>query len=100
VSRIIAYGKETDRGLRGNGYPDSVNAVDDAVAYTMAEISNLATSHRMLLQHSIESAKPPEPKKVLKWKFLEEFYAENKGLIRLSGALGAGAIAIWGYFFR
>jgi hypothetical protein len=102
VSRIIAYGKETDRRLRGNGYPDSVDAVDDTVAnvYTMAEISNLATSHRMLLQYSIESAKPPEPKKVLKWKFLEEFYAENKGLIRLLGALGAGAIAIWGYFFH
>ena len=99
VVRIISDGKETDRRLRGNGFPDRVQPVDDSVAsvYTMAEISNLATSHRMLLQHIIERARQPEPAKVLKLKWLEDLYAENKGLIKL---LGAGAVAVWGYFYH
>jgi hypothetical protein len=100
VARIVADGKETDRRLRGDGFPHNAKPVDDSVAdvYTMAEISNLATSHRMLLQHLIESAKPPELKKILKWKSLEDFHAANKGLIWLFGALGAAALAIWRYF--
>lgn len=100
VAKIVADGKETDRRLRGEGFPQNVAPVDDGTAnvYTLAEISNLATSHRMLLQHLIESAKPPEPRKTLKWKWLEDFHAANKGLIWLFGLLGAAALAIWRYF--
>ena len=100
VSRVVAYGKETDQRLRGNGYPESVPPADDAVAhvYTQAEISNLATSHRMLLDHLIESETPrPEPPKVVKWKWLETFYAENKGMIWLIGLLITAASAAWGF---
>jgi hypothetical protein len=56
VGRIVADAKETDRRLRGKGFPQNVPVVDDAVArvYAQAEISNLAASHRMLLDQLIE----------------------------------------------
>jgi hypothetical protein len=97
VNRVVAYGKETDRRLRGGGYPESVVPTDDVVAhvYTQAEISNLATSHRMLLDHLIETEKPSPPK-VVRWRWLETYYAENKGMIWLIGLLITVASATWG----
>src|SRR6266481_5278729 len=100
VSRVVAYGKETDRRLRGGGYPESVAPADDIVAhvYSQAEISNLATSHRMLLDHLIETEKPPHsPPKVVRWRWLETYYAENKGMIWLIGLLITAASAVWGF---
>jgi hypothetical protein len=97
VSRIDAHGKETDQRLRGSGYPESVSPADDVIAhvYTEAEISNLATSHRMLLDHLTEKEKPPPPK-VVSWKWLETNYSENKGMIWLIGLLITAASAAWG----
>jgi hypothetical protein len=98
VNRIVALGKETDRRLRGNGYPENVLPADDAVAhvYTQAEISNLATSHRALLDYLTESERPQSPKlKVIKWRWLETYYAENRGMIWLVGILTTAAAAAW-----
>ena len=101
VARIVALSKETDRRLRGEGNERQAST-DDSIAnvYTMAEISNLATSHRMLLQHAIEKTGPPAKPNVPTWKWLETFYAENKGLIWLLGILVTGATFLVGYFLH
>lgn len=78
VSRIVAHGKETDQRLRGNGHPERVSPADDIVAhvYTEAEISNLAVSHRMLLDQNermkeaeqAAAASPQKPTEILSLK--------------------------------
>jgi hypothetical protein len=88
VSRVVAFGKETDRRLRGNGYPESVPAADDVVArvHTRAEISNLATSHRMLLDALIErelATRSSVP--VSRKQRVENWLSNHKGILAAIG---------------
>ena len=102
VARISELGKETDRRLRGKACLGSRDAIDESVphVYTMSEISNLATSHRMLLQHAIESAKSAASPRVPKLRWLEALCTENRGLIWFIGGMASVGTVVVGYFLH
>jgi hypothetical protein len=60
ASRIMAHAVNTDRALRGGGYPESVAAYDPQIGHTYAgaEISNLAAAHRILLDEASPMREP------------------------------------------
>jgi hypothetical protein len=100
VHRIMQHAQDTDRRLRGRGYPNQVEVYDPAkhMNPAQAEIATVAQAHRKLLAEAIEREKKnKEP--YLFWKQLETFYANNKGLIWLGGLLvGLIAAAVHHFF--
>jgi hypothetical protein len=94
VHRIMLHAQDTDRRLRGRGYPQQVELYDPAkhMNPAHAEILRLGQAHKKVLAEAIEKEKKnKEP--YLFWRQLEAFYANNKGLIWLGGLL-AGLI-VW-----
>jgi hypothetical protein len=84
VHGVIHHSVDTDRRLRGMGYPENVRHCD-SIKHTSraeAEIVRLAHAHRALLQEQIEK-EAPKPARFLSRKWLEDSYANNKGLIWL-----------------
>jgi hypothetical protein len=97
VHRIIRHGLDTDRRLRGMGYPENVRHYDATgnASRAEAETVRLAHAHRALLEaQTKKEARPP----LFSLKKLEVFYANNKGLIWAVGVLGTAATAAWRYF--
>jgi hypothetical protein len=103
VAKIIADGVDTDRRLRGRGFPESVPKYDSSGAegLAMAEITRLAQAHRALLVEKIPKEETKAPPRRIS-KSLEEFYANNSGLIWLWGAMVtmvSGAAWLWQHFY-
>ncbi len=97
VHSIARQGVDTDRRLRGRGFPENVPEYNPARTIVLgeAEITQLANAHRCLL------AEPQRFKILARHRtWLEDFYASNKGLIWLGGLLVSGLIAATGYFVR
>jgi hypothetical protein len=102
VARIVAHGVDTDRRLRGSGYPESVSAYDGAHVEgpAMAEIGQLAHAYRNVLaeQNRKEVPKPLSPlTRSAKW--IDESYAKHPGLIWLGGGIASAAIWAWHHFY-
>src|ERR1043166_6281291 len=98
--RIVKHAIETDRALRGRGDPSSVKP-HGRTAAGMTEVARLANAHRTLLDEEIRLAKPdlkpdlkPEQPFVF-WKWIELFYANNKGLIWFVTIAAGAALAAW-----
>jgi hypothetical protein len=87
AAKIMVRATETDRALRGGGDPRSVmeygpGRESGKISY---QIGMLARAHRLLLAKS--QVKGGEPFLHIQRKWLETFYAENKGLIWAVGIL-------------
>jgi hypothetical protein len=98
AARITQKGMETDRALRGRGFPDSVPAYDTAGcrARAEAEIHWLEDAHRALIG-KIEEAVPAVPKLSRRHR-IEIFLSNNKGILSVIGILVAiilGVLKIW-----
>lgn len=101
AANIIRHSVETDRRLRGKGFPERIISFDASKFQTQAEseISRLAEAHRKL----VDEQRPPERKiGIVKkaQKTVEDFYANNKGLIWLTGIVVSSATAAWHLFFK
>jgi hypothetical protein len=99
VHRIIQHALDTDRRLRGMGYPENVTHFDASKQLSRAEgeITRLAQAHRELLEENIQRQKKQQ-RPFLWSKRLEEFYANNKGLIWLGGIVITIIISGWRFF--
>lgn len=97
IHKINALSLETDRRLRGQGYPQSVEQFNSApqVSRAEAELGRLAHAHRLLLEGEVKQDLA-KGKPLLLWKWLEDFYANNRGLIWLVGIL----ITVSGIIYR
>jgi hypothetical protein len=96
VARILSLSLNTEKRLRGNGNP-YIPSSDQT--YSGGEISYLAAAHRALIDQAIEEQKAQTPRSY--WKWLEAFYANNKGLTWLCTAILVPVIGFaWHYFFN
>jgi hypothetical protein len=100
VHRIIQHALDTDRRLRGMGYPENVKHFDSSgnISRAEVEITRLAHAHRALLDEKIKKERP-QAARFLSRKWLEDFYANNKGLIWFGGLAVAIIEAARRYFF-
>jgi hypothetical protein len=82
--KVLSRARETatavSRGKLDMGYSPALQAI--------AEVSRLTQAHRDLLQGAAAISDAPPPKGI--WKWIEDFYANNKGLIWLSGIVAGG----------
>jgi hypothetical protein len=98
VDLTIQRALDTDRRLRGKGFPNQVPAFDSTQHQRAAEVevARVAVAHRQLLEADVNKEKEKQ-KSLLVWRRLETFYANNKGLIWLCGLLGALIVTAWRY---
>jgi hypothetical protein len=89
VAWIIRRATETDRALRGSGDPNSVEPYNSSGYHTEAnaEIFLLEEAHEKLIEGQTPKSPAPPPK--LR-DGIEKFYAENKGMVWLIGAILSG----------
>lgn len=90
VAQILSRALETDKRLRGSGYPENV------VPYVPtpgqgggagADVKRLAAAHRALIDQGLVAQAPHAVEPASYWKGIETFYSNNKGLIWFAGAL-------------
>jgi hypothetical protein len=100
VHRIIQHSLQTDRALRGMGYPANVTQYDSSgnMSRVDAEIVRLAHAHRALLEETIKN-QTTVPVLSGKQRF-ETFLSNHKGILSLIGILVAvvlgGLKLLWG----
>ena len=101
IAQILSRALETDKRLRGSGNPQNV------MPYTPppgqggvgGEVAYLAAAHRALIDQAIKEQQAQTPRSY--WKWLETFYANNKGLTWLCTAILVPVIGFaWHYFFN
>jgi hypothetical protein len=102
VAGILSHALDTDKRLRGSGYPQNVTPyvpIPGQGGGVGGEVSYLAAAHRALIDQAIEEQKAQAPRSY--WKWLETFYANNKGLTWLCTAILVPIIGFaWHYFFN
>jgi hypothetical protein len=100
VAKTMAHAVETDRSLRGAGYPKSVEPYVPTIGNVKAntQISNLAAAHRVLLDELNPAATPPTVRTSLKQR-VEDYLSSHKGIMGAIGLL-IGALGLARYFFR
>jgi len=100
VHRIMQHAQDTDQRLRGRGYPRSVEAYDPTrhMNPAQAEIGRVGHAHKKLLEAAVEREKI-QKKPFLISKHLENFYANNKGLISLVGLICAAILSVATYLY-
>lgn len=88
VGRIMAHAVRTDSALLGKGSPENVEPYDPHVGHTYAgaEISNLATAHRILIDQALEEQKPKPAVPISRKQKIEDFFSNHRGIM--------GAIAL------
>jgi hypothetical protein len=99
VHTIIQHGLDTDRRLRGMGYPQNVTHYDSSgnMSRADAEVVRLAHAHRALLEEKIKKeGKQHTGSATVRW--IETFYANHKGLIWLGGVVVACIGTAWKFF--
>jgi hypothetical protein len=96
VADVLVRSLETDKRLRGDGMP-YVPPAGHAQGGSGADMVRLLEAHRALVDQEIEEQKR---KASGLWKWIETFYAENKGLIWFGGALIAVVSAAVHFFVR
>jgi hypothetical protein len=86
----------SDQALRGHGTPKTDKALEGSGAHSHAnvEILRLTHAHKALLP--AKGSKEPAVMAGLP-KPLEDFYANNKGLIWLAGGVVSGGGLLWKY---
>lgn len=92
AAAVMQKAHETDKALRGGGMPKTDESLLGSGTHTEVNVE----IHRLLLAHMalIEESKPkdqPAPKTYS--KRLEDFYANNKGLIWIGGLIVSGVLA-------
>jgi hypothetical protein len=97
VHQILQHSVDTDRRLRGSGYPQNIEVFDVSNSMTKAEaeIFRLSQAHRALLD---EAAKD-EPRNISRKQQIENFFSNNKGIMAAIGLLIA-ALGLAKYFLR
>jgi hypothetical protein len=99
VATILQDSLDTDRRLRGRGFPENVSAYDTSGQASTggAEIHRLAHAHRTLLDEQIssETSVPVLSRK----QRIEMFLSNHKGIMAAIGLL-IGAIGLAKYFFQ
>lgn len=87
VGRIAADAIDTDRRLRGKGYPESVQPYDasNIRATAKAEVERLRAAHQSVL---------PEPKPESVFKRLETFLTTWRGMLALAALIVGAVLAI------
>ena len=99
VAAVIQRANETDQALRGRGSPKTDKALLGSGTHTEVnvEVHRLLVAHRALIEQS--RSKQDLPAKSVS-KRLEDFYANNKGLIWLAGVAGSLIVAGIGAFVK
>lgn len=90
VTQILSRALETDKRLRGSGYPQGVMPFVPASGQgggAGGEVAYLAAAHRALVDQAIAEQTPQVIAPLSHWKWIETFYSNNKGLIWFGGAL-------------
>lgn len=90
VAQILSRALETDKRLRGSGYPESVMPFVPTSGQgggVGAEVARLAAAHRALIDQAMAEQTPKAVDPLSYWKWIETFYSNNKGLIWFSGIL-------------
>lgn len=84
VAKIIKKSTDTDRALRGRGFPDQIEPYNSTGyhSHANAEIHRLVAAHTALLEGNTAKLVVPAP--TLRRRF-EKVYAENRGVIWLVG---------------
>jgi hypothetical protein len=99
LAKIMSRAVETDRSLRGAGYPKSVGSYDPTVnVKAAAQISNLAAAHRALLDELVQRTAPLKKEIPFKQR-IEDYLSNHKGIMAAIGLL-IGALGLARYFFR
>lgn len=95
VAKIIKESTDTDRALRGRGYPDRIGQYNSTGyhSHANAEILRLVASHRALIENSAAKSL----KLTLRRRF-EKLYAENRALIWLAGIAFTGLYTAYKLF--
>lgn len=95
VTRVVRDATDTDRRLRGRGYPDKMPTYNSTGihSHSNAEIHRLVAAHNAVLER--QNVSPPGDSPPMLWRHFEKFYAANRGLIWLVGSFCVGAIALY-----
>jgi hypothetical protein len=103
VAEILSRALETDKRLRGSGYPQSVMPFVPTPGQgggVGAEVAHLAAGHRTLTNQVIAEQTPKVVEPLSYWKWIEAFYSNNKGLIWFIGILVAITTAVIHFLMR
>lgn len=94
VGGIIARAKDTDRRLRGRGFPDQVPIYEASREHSHAntEILRLAESHRALMEHAASTAQPSLIQR------LEDLGTAYRGTIAIFALICAIIFGLWRAF--
>jgi hypothetical protein len=90
VAQILSRALDTDKRLRGSGYPESVTPYVPTPGKgggVGGEVARLAEAHRSLIDQAMAGQTPKLVTPVSYWKWIESFYSNNKGLIWFVGIL-------------
>jgi hypothetical protein len=101
VHQILQRGADTDRRLKGGGYPENAKAFDasESMSRAEAEILRLAQSHRALLDAKIKDEDKDKTKAPTRKERIENFFSNNKGIMAAVGLL-IGVLGLIKYFLR
>jgi hypothetical protein len=93
VHRIIQHSLDTDRRLRGMGYPENVTHFDASphMSRVEAEILRLGQAHRALLSQDLNAQTAVS---VSRKQRLEDFLSRHKGILSVIGILVALVLGI------
>jgi hypothetical protein len=94
VTRILQQSLETDSRLRS--IQSTMPTASATGTKAGAEIMRLAHAHRVLLEDKIKH----EPTQLPQSKWIEGFYANNKGLIWVLGVVLTAIGLVWGFLHR
>ncbi len=97
VTKVVSDGVDTDRRLRGRGYPQNVASFNatECLSAANAEIARLAEAHRALLGERVDQQKLGR----LPYKQrIENFLSDHRGIMTAIGLLIA-VIGLLKYFF-
>jgi hypothetical protein len=100
TAALMLRANETDQALRGRGTPKPDKSLlgSGTHAGVNVEVVRLLAAHKALIEQSWAKQDVSAAKSVSKW--LEEFYANNKGLIWVAGIVGPLALAAIGALLK
>jgi hypothetical protein len=90
VARIVKHATDTDRALRGRGFPNSVQPYNSSGIHSSAnaQILGTAEAHRHIANQS-RLHPPPPPAQLSGLQQLEAWYGNNKALVWVIGLVVA-----------
>jgi hypothetical protein len=100
TSKILGHAVDTDRRLRGEGYPESAPQYNSSGSSSRAEveIARLSHAHRALLEEQERNERAPSVP-LSRRQQLETFLSRNKGILALIGILVAVVFGVLKFVF-